>query len=73
MTFHISLELGGVLGQEDSPGAGNRKIPGFSPEESHEQRSLMGYSPWSCKESDMTEHIQNINKNKMIIYFNNTK
>ena len=56
MTFHISLELGGVLGQEDSPGAGNRKIPGFSPEESHEQRSLMGYSPWSCKESDMTEN-----------------
>ena len=22
---------------------------------SHGQRSLMGYSPWGCKESDMTE------------------
>ena len=22
--------------------------------ESHGQRSLVGYSPWSCKESDMT-------------------
>jgi len=22
---------------------------------SHGQRSLVGYSPWSCKESDMTE------------------
>ena len=22
--------------------------------EIHEQRSLVGYSPWSCKESDMT-------------------
>ena len=25
--------------------------------ESHGQRSLAGYSPWGCKESDMTEHI----------------
>ena len=25
------------------------------PGESHGQRSLMGYSPWGCKESDMTE------------------
>ena len=24
--------------------------------ESHGQRSLAGYSPWSCKESDTTEH-----------------
>ena len=22
----------------------------------HGQRSLMGYSPWGCKESDITEH-----------------
>ena len=27
----------------------------FLPGESHEQRNLVGYSPWSCKESDMTE------------------
>ena len=26
------------------------------PGKSHGQRSLVGYSPWSCKESDMTEH-----------------
>ena len=26
------------------------------PGESHGQRSLVGYSPWSGKESDMTEH-----------------
>ena len=25
------------------------------PGKSHGQRSLVGYSPWSCKESDMTE------------------
>ena len=27
----------------------------FLPGESHGQRSLVGYSPWGCKESDMTE------------------
>ena len=26
------------------------------PGESHEQKSLVGYSPCGCKESDMTEH-----------------
>ena len=25
------------------------------PEESHRQRSLEGYSPWCCKEEDMTK------------------
>ena len=25
--------------------------------ESHRERSLAGYSPWGCKESDMTKHI----------------
>ena len=27
----------------------------FLPEESHGQRRLAGYSPWGCKESDVTE------------------
>ena len=27
----------------------------FLPGESHGQRSLVGYSPWGCKVSDMTE------------------
>ena len=31
--------------------------PVFLPGESHEQRSLAGYSPWSCKESDTTERL----------------
>ena len=30
--------------------------PDFLPGKSHGQRSLGGYSPWGCKESDMTEH-----------------
>ena len=29
--------------------------PVFLPGESHGQRSLVGYSPWSCKELNMTE------------------
>ena len=28
--------------------------PVFLPGKSHGQRSLLGYSPWGCKESDMT-------------------
>ena len=31
--------------------------PVFLPGESHRQRSLAGYSPWGCKESDMTEQL----------------
>ena len=30
--------------------------PVFLPGESHGQRSLVGYSPWDCKELDMTKH-----------------
>ena len=30
--------------------------PVFLPGESHGQKSLVGYSPWNCEESDMTEH-----------------
>ena len=29
----------------------------FLPGESHGQRSLVGYSPWGCNESDMTEQL----------------
>ena len=31
--------------------------PVFLPGEFHGQRSLMGYSPWGCKESDTTEQL----------------
>ena len=32
--------------------------PVFLPGESHGQRNLAGYSPWGCKESDMTDITQ---------------
>ena len=31
--------------------------PVFLPEESHGQRSLVGYGPWGCKELDTTEQL----------------
>ena len=31
--------------------------PVFWPGESYGQRSLAGYSPWGCKESDMTQQL----------------
>ena len=38
--------------------------PVLLPGKLHEQRSLVGYSPWACKQSDMTErlHIRGNNK-----------
>ena len=32
-------------------------IPVFLPERSHRQRSLVGYSPWGCIESDTKEQL----------------
>ena len=44
------------------PGVGNipwrrkwQPTPGFLPGESHGQRRLVGYSPWGCKDLDLTE------------------
>ena len=36
---------------------GEDTSPVFLLGESHEQRSLAGYSPWGCKESDTTEQL----------------
>ena len=43
------------LGQEDPLEEDMAVHSVFLPGESHEQRSLEGYSPWDHKESDMTE------------------
>ena len=55
--------VGSIPGLGRSPGGGGKipwrrawqPTPVFLPGESHGQRSLAGYSPWGCKESDMTE------------------
>ena len=46
-----------ILGQEDPLEEGWQPTPVFLPGESQGQRSLVGYSPWSCKESNTTEVI----------------
>ena len=44
------------LGREDSPGGGNSNpLQSSCLENPHGQRSLVGYSPWGCRELDMTE------------------
>ena len=41
-----------------SPGEGNGNSLQYSClENPHGQRSLVGYSPWDCKKSDMTEQL----------------
>ena len=47
------MGLNPKLGRSAGGGNGN-PLPIFLPGESHGLRSLVGYSPWSLKESDMT-------------------
>ena len=44
-------DLGSIPGLGRYPGEGNgNALPVFLPGISHEQRSLIGYSTWDCKE-----------------------
>ena len=43
------------LGGEETLEEAWQPTPVFLPGEPHGQRSLVGYSPWGCKESDTTE------------------
>ena len=43
------------LGQDEPLEKGLATHPSILAGESHGQRSLVGYSPWGCKELDMTE------------------
>ena len=43
------------LGWEDPLEEGMAILQYSFPENPHGQGSLVGYSPWGCKESDMTE------------------
>ena len=46
-----------TLGQEDPLKKEWQPFPVFLPGEFHGQRSLVGCSPWRCKELDMTEQL----------------
>ena len=54
-------DLGLISGLGRSPGGGHgNPLQCSCLENPHGQRSLAGYSPWSCKESDMTEWLSAI-------------
>ena len=51
-------DLGSIPESGRSPGERKwQPTSVFLPREIHGQRSLMGYSPWGCKESDTTEQL----------------
>ena len=51
-------EAGLIPGSGKSPGGGHGNPLQYSClENPHGQRSLVGYSPWGCKESDTTEQL----------------
>ena len=51
------MQCGRSLAWEDVLEKETATTPIFLPGESHGQRSLVGYSPWDRKESDMTERL----------------
>ena len=52
----VSREMDSSLDQEDPWRRELQPSPVFLLGKSHGQRSLTGYSPWGCKESDTAEH-----------------
>ena len=48
------------LDWEDSRRRKWQPTPVFLPREFHGQRSLVGYSPWGCKESNTAQHSSDI-------------
>ena len=54
-----ATDAGSIPGSGRAPGEGNGNPLQYSClEKSHGQRSLVGYSPWGCKELDMTEQLR---------------
>ena len=46
--------------------------PVFLPGEFHGQRSLVGYSPWCCKESDTTDRLSTTHSTINVVLDQNT-
>ena len=63
MVKNSSANVGDVRDAVSIPGLGRswrrkwQSTPVFLPGKSHGQRSLVGYSPWGCKESETTEQL----------------
>ena len=55
---YIGVDLGSIPRLGRSPGGGHgNPLQCSCLENPHGQRGLVGYSPWGCKESDMTEQL----------------
>ena len=77
MVKNLPANAGNARDASLIPGSGRfpwrrkwQPAPVFMPEKSHEQRSLVGYSPWGHKELDTTELLteqQLSNKNQIYI------
>ena len=68
MVKNLPANAGNVRDSGSIPGSGRRPwrrkwqpTPVFLPGKCLGQRSLVGHSPWGCKESDTTEPIHNGN------------
>ena len=63
-------DAGLILGVRKLPWRKKQQpTPVFLPGEFHGQRSLVGYSPWGHKESDMTEHAHTLpGSSEILIY-----
>ena len=54
-------DTGLIPGSGRSPEGGNdNPLQLFLPGESHGHRSLAGYRPWHCKESEVTEQLSTV-------------
>ena len=58
-------DLGAIPGLRKSPRREWKPTPVFLTGEFHGQRSLEGYSPWGCKESDTTERLNSNNNREL--------
>ena len=57
-SLYNARDLGSIPGSGRSSGEGNdNPLQYFCLEKFHGQRSLVGSSPWDCKESGMTERL----------------
>ena len=66
----MQADTGSILGLGRSSGGGHGNLlQYFLPGKFHEQRSLVGYSPWGLKESDMTDHAHTIPHQTLAAYY----
>ena len=59
--YSFPAVLGLSCSFQESQSAGCQSTPALSPGEAHGRRSLVGCSPWGCREVDTTEQLNRNN------------